>query len=181
MGAGSVALILDVVSLAESARIGRHSDQMDARVETVDEDTETLLLCKVGTTRVAMPLSKVARLEKVDASAVEYAGRNEVLKYGKSLLPIVRLANMLGGGYGEDPDKLVLVVSTEDDGRSVGMVVDAIVETTDVSVSSISLQGSGDRYGGLGMGLIRDNITDGINVYSDVSTVEQICFGPTRR
>ncbi|MGE0877128.1 MAG: chemotaxis protein CheW [Acidimicrobiia bacterium] len=180
MGDGSVALILDVVSLAESARIGRHSDQMDASHETVDEDTETLLLCKVGTTRVAMPLSKVARLEKVDASSVEYAGRNEVLKYGKSLLPIVRLSNMLGGGYAEDTEKLVLVVSTEDDGRSVGMVVDAIVETTDVSVSSISLQGSGDRYGVLGTAVIRDNITDVINVDSVVATIEQSFFEPTR-
>ena len=64
-------------------------------------------------------------------------------------------------GRGEDSDKLVLVVSTEEGGRSVGMVVDAIVETTDVSVSSISLQGSGDRYGVLGTAVIRDSVTDG--------------------
>jgi two-component system chemotaxis sensor kinase CheA len=70
LGDGSVALILDVLALAQRAHLaGGGRDR-----------------------QVAIPLEQVTRLEECPAASVEHVGGRELVQYGEEILPLVRLA-----------------------------------------------------------------------------------------
>jgi len=135
LGDGSVALILDVVGLAQRAHVvAEHRERAlvaDPGAAPDADDRETLLVVGVGADRrVAVPLSAVSRLEKFPRSAVERAGRGEVVQYRGQILPLLSLSAALGAG--PDPaaaaPTIDVVVCTAPAGHAVGVVVDRIVD-----------------------------------------------------
>ena len=179
MGDGSVALILDVMSIARRCRVSSASaadpDAVAARVET-----ESLLLCHVGGARVAIPLDKVARLEHVELDRLELAGTQEVVKYGDTLLPVVRLANFIGSaGSTEGLGRLKLVVTNEDAGSSVGLLVDDIFDAIEVAVGSVSMQGGANRFCVLGTAVVSGEVTEVLDVEGVTATVDPSFFSQT--
>jgi two-component system, chemotaxis family, sensor kinase CheA len=86
MGDGRVALILDVLGigqrsgvLAEFLEQGRTSGQQKTQLEV---EKQRLLLFRAGSfSRLAVPLSLVARLEEFPQSAIEHASGGEVVQY----------------------------------------------------------------------------------------------------
>jgi two-component system, chemotaxis family, sensor kinase CheA len=131
LGDGSVALILDVLALAQRAHLAG-AGREPARAAPAHADGArpptgaALLVASVGRGRqIAIPLDRVTRLEEFPAGAVEHAGGRELVQYGAEILPLVRLAGS-GGARADDDALTVVVCSTR--GRTVGLVVDAILD-----------------------------------------------------
>jgi two-component system, chemotaxis family, sensor kinase CheA len=179
MGDGTVALILDVVAVSKHAGLNSISG-MSATVQEVSSTIMTsLLLCVAGGTRVAVPLDEVARLEHLDAARVERSGAQEVVAYGSTLLPLVRLAHHVGQSLGDmDASRLKLVVTNERNGRSIGIVVDEIADAIEVPAGSISMQGATARFGVMGTAVISDQVTDVVDVDALTQLVEASYFTP---
>ena len=139
MGDGRVALILDVLGLTNRAGMAIQQTE-GARLEQQDNSQqgrgqrETLLLVKVGqSSKLAIPLKMVARLEEIKQASLEEASGKEVIQYRGEILPIIRLGQVLGTSEGSDDDSgdaLQMVVISYGE-RRVGLVVDRIVDIVD--------------------------------------------------
>ncbi|GEA90169.1 hypothetical protein CCE01nite_41180 [Cellulomonas cellasea] len=139
LGDGAVALILDVQAIARRALVAegeQHArERRGATQEVAERVVEQLLVAGIGGgRRVAMPLASVARLEHVRIDQVELVGGREVIQYRGTILPLARLDRVLGVFDSARKDELLLVVYTRA-GRSVGLVVDEIVDIIDDDVS----------------------------------------------
>jgi two-component system chemotaxis sensor kinase CheA len=180
MGDGRVALILDVLGLAQRANVVsevRDRSLGDTTVQALDHASErrTLLLLGLGADgRMAIPLSMVARLEEFPRTAVERSGQREVVQYRGQIMPLLRLSTLLGmgGGEGEGADPLQVVVYTEH-GRSVGLVVDRILDIVD---EAITVERQVGRDGILGSAVIQERVTDLLDVHGIIETVDPSCF-----
>ncbi len=100
MGDGRVALILDVLGIARTSGMGvaersRPSKPGSTRLQ---EAARSFLLISLGDgSRLALPLAAVARLEEIDADAVETTTNREVVQYRGRILPLVRLSERFAG------------------------------------------------------------------------------------
>ncbi len=180
MGDGSVALILDVLGIAHRSRVitaARDRSLAEAQVassETGDAAQAMLLLGVGGEGRIAVPLSLVARLEEFPAAAIEHTGRQAVVQYRGEILPLIDLAEQLSRGVAAPSDPVQVVVYTED-GHSVGLVVDRILDIVEERVQG---RRAANRSGLLGSGVIQGRVTDlldirGVVQAADPSGVEE--------
>ncbi|HXE57020.1 MAG TPA: chemotaxis protein CheA [Gemmatimonadales bacterium] len=149
MGDGRVALILDVLGLAQDAGVlaeSRDRRRAEEAERAVASETaagrRSLLLFAVGQDargrprrRFAIPLSEIARLEEIPAERVERACGQEVVQYRGGILPLVRLTELLGeeAGAARAAPALQVVVFTGRDG-AVGLVVDRILDIVEERV-----------------------------------------------
>ena len=171
MGDGRVALILDVPGLARHAQIiaeGRESDRdrTGSRHEETVSGRQTLLLVQNGAdVRMAIPLALVARLEEFPQSSVEHAGGQEVMQYRGQIMPLLRLRRILQGtstlAAAEAGDGPMQVVVYSEAGRSVGLVVDHIV---DIVEEKLTVENPARRPGVLGSSVIQQRVTDLLDV-----------------
>ncbi len=168
MGDGTVALILDVAGLASAS--GLHSEVHDAAAAhnaSLDsgsgDQTQTLLVVDLGDSRrFAMPTSMVARLEKVEASAIEFANNSEVIQYRGDIMPLVRLAKIFGGSQeGEQQSSEIQIVVYADQDHTCGLVVNRIV---DIVEADVQLQSSSGNDNLLGSTVIQNRVTDVLNM-----------------
>ncbi|MBZ5663317.1 MAG: chemotaxis protein CheW [Acidobacteriia bacterium] len=143
MGDGKVALILDVLGLAQRASVVTETKDR-ALTEKTTEATGTaidkqtfLLFAGPGDSRMAIPLSTLARLEEFPAAQVEMSGSQWVTQYRGQILPLIRLnvvleerrnkLRALQGPPAADAGPIqVLVLNHE--GRSFGLVVERILD-----------------------------------------------------
>jgi two-component system chemotaxis sensor kinase CheA len=138
MGDGRVALILDVLGLAQKARVLAEANQpapVGGQTEAGGQkvsDEHTLLLAQNGPEgRVAIPLAMVARLEEFPRTVVEYAGLQEVMQYRGQIIPLLRLSRIISTT--SDAEKQasttsIHVVVYSEGNRTVGLIVDRIVD-----------------------------------------------------
>ncbi len=97
MGDGKVALILDVLGLAQRASVVTETRDRAWRkkprksVATTGEKQTFLLFAGPGDSRMAIPLSTLARLEEFPVAQVEMSGSQWVTQYRGQILPLVRL------------------------------------------------------------------------------------------
>jgi two-component system chemotaxis sensor kinase CheA len=164
MGDGRVALILDVLGIGqrsgvfgESREQARVADKQKAQAEI---EQQRLLLFRTGSfDRLAVPLSLVARLEEFPRSAIEHAGGGQVVQYRNRILPLVSLREVLEPGApnnGALSDPVQVVVFNDGD-RSVGMVVDQIL---DVAEEAVTVRQKSGRKGLLGSAVVGKRVTD---------------------
>jgi two-component system, chemotaxis family, sensor kinase CheA len=170
MGDGKVALILDVLGIAQNAGVvsavrDRALADINCQAAERSEQYQTLLLVGVGPSRrVALPLSQVARLEKIARADVEYAGNREVVQYRGQILPLVRLSQVIGGceeSEAQAEDEFLQVIVYSEEGRSVGLVVDRII---DIAQARLDVQLAGNNHGIVGSAVIQQHVTDLLNV-----------------
>jgi two-component system, chemotaxis family, sensor kinase CheA len=101
MGDGKVALILDVLGLAQCSKI-----LAEGRERLPDEDTEDtaagangkqklVLFAGTAGARMAVPLSLLARLENISGVQVERSGNQWVTQYRGQILPLIRVSHAL--------------------------------------------------------------------------------------
>ncbi len=173
MGDGRVALILDVMGLAQRANVvGESRDRGVAEAEgkTTQSSTDAttrnaVLVFKYGDNgRMAIDLGQVARLEEFPADAIEVAGDYEVVQYRGQIMPLIRVSDVLRSSridkIGHDTGALQVVVYS-DEGRSVGLVVDRIL---DIVEESFVMQRQTGRQGMLGSAVIQKHVTDILDV-----------------
>lgn len=163
MGDGRIALILDIAGLALRSRMlaaaaqpGRPAETAP-RPETGDPARRLLLLFRAGGfKRLAAPLSRIARLEKIPLADIEHASGREVAKYRDRILPLLDLGELLGARGCREEDVLHVVVFRGGSGE-IGMIVDEIADIVDESV--VDPRGS-DCRGLLGSAMIGGRVTD---------------------
>jgi two-component system, chemotaxis family, sensor kinase CheA len=184
MGDGRVALILDVLGIAQRARVVSEARERagvseDAAATTVDA-RRTLLVVGVGEDRrAAIELSEVARLEEFRVDAIEWAGSREVVQYRGQILPLVRLGDALGlGGWTEPPgpDATLDVVVHTAGGHEVGLVVSSIL---DIVEQEVDLDGGDGRPGLLGSALVQGRVTDVVDANALVGGAVPATFATT--
>jgi two-component system chemotaxis sensor kinase CheA len=176
MGDGKVALILDVLGLAQHSNVvseahnrsNRLSNEAEERKS--DQQKQTLLLFSSGmSSRMAIPLSTVARLEEFSRSSIEYSGGKPVVRYRGEILPLVEVAKHLDSDSNVDlPDPMEVVVYSEN-GRSVGLVVGKI---EDIVSEAITEKRHSHGNGILGSVVIQDKVTDLLDVHSVIRSVD---------
>jgi two-component system, chemotaxis family, sensor kinase CheA len=176
MGDGKLALILDVMGLAQRASvITEHQEKVissSTASQTAGADRETLLIFGLeADDRMAIPLSEVARLEEFKFSDVEKSGDQDVVQYRGEIMPLIYLKKVLnGGGALEDSQKdfMQAVVFTRN-GRSVGLVVERIIDIVD---EVVKVKRGANREGVLGTIVVQDRITDLLDIESVVQTAD---------
>ena len=175
MGDGQVALILDVLGIAQSS--GVVSEMRDrglggaaTRTQQQSDQWQALLLVGLGRDgRAAIPLSLVARLEEIPLAQVERAAEREVVQYRGQILPLIRLKEILPGHANQPQGKdaaagegeLLQVVVYADGDRSVGLVVDRIL---DIVETQLEVRRQSQQTGILGSAVIQQRVTDLLDV-----------------
>lgn len=180
MGDGNVALILDVLGLAQRARIvSEHTQQEDVLIENRvsdeagDNPLRSLLVLGLGEDRkMAIDLSIVARLEEFEPSRIEVTGARSAVQYRNQIMPLLSLADVFGikttdeSLEAEARETLHVVVYRAGE-TSVGLVVDEIL---DVVEERISIQRCSDMPGLLGTAVVRGEVTDLVDVEGIVAS-----------
>src|SRR5262249_51872976 len=101
MGDGKVALILDVLGLAQRANVVAGvreralGDKPTSAPEAAGDRQTVLLFATHDGGRMAIPLSQVARLEEFPRSALERVGPQDVVQYRNEILPLIHVSEAL--------------------------------------------------------------------------------------
>ncbi|MCC5651291.1 chemotaxis protein CheW [Nostoc sp. XA013] len=179
LGDGTVALIIDVVALANRNGITAEQKQLlsENAVNSQEQagDRQTILLFEGPQgARMGIPLAIASRLEEILASAVEKVANQNVLQFYGQILPLIDLHKIFS-----DSDRLnnetlatvaetlqIIIVSPYSE-LSVGLVVDRIL---DIVEEPLTIKGIPSRPGVLFCAVIQGQITEII----DIETVIRI-------
>ncbi|HWA55740.1 MAG TPA: chemotaxis protein CheA, partial [Gemmatimonadales bacterium] len=183
MGDGRVALILDVLGLAQRAKVvsearaGAQAERTSETRSTAGDARQMLLLFRLGADRrMAIPLSLVARLEEFKRESVERAGEHQVVQYRGRLLPLLRLTDLLGEpGTASEAETLQVVVYTHD-GQDVGLVVENIVDIVEEQLTIHRRQRAGAVYG---TAVIQEKVTDMLDVHALIAHADVLLYAGT--
>ncbi len=175
MGDGRVALILDVGGVSSAGALdGSESHGVGPKENGSEEDSghdsKTLLVVKAGdNSRLAISLESIDRLEEFDVGDVEWAGGAPVVQYRGAIMPLLWLSSALGSVPSSDEGQSTYQVVVHSVGsRSVGVVVDAILDITEVS---LKIDPHTARLGVLGSAVIAQKVTEIV----DLSVIVE-CF-----
>jgi two-component system, chemotaxis family, sensor kinase CheA len=143
MGDGKVALIVDVLGLARRASVVSEGHEAAAEQQAAvatagaSEKQTFLLFTGPDDSRMAIPISTLARLEEFPISQVETTGSQWVTQYRGNILPLIRLNLVLEerrhklrkACVAPPPDGGPLqVLVLHHEGRSFGLVVERILD-----------------------------------------------------
>jgi len=176
MGDGKVALILDVLGLARRAGVVTEtrdhalSEKATESAATVAEKQSFLLFAGPGDSRMAIPLSTLARLEEFPVAQVEMSGSQWVTQYCGQILPLVRLNVVLE----ERRNRLralqappardsapIQVLVLHHDGHSFGLVVERIL---DIVEDRAEVRSAATRAAVLYSVVIGDRVTELLDI-----------------
>ncbi len=167
MGDGRVALILDVLGLAHAAKIltknkDRAASETNTSAEGRTKNERSMLVIAIGASgRAALPLEQVTRLEKLPQRMVEQSHHREVIQYRGEIMPLLRLSGHLGQmSLNQTTDLMDVVVYTHEN-RSVGVIVDQILDIAECRFSPSMLDEHGDPGRGVSPSIVIDgHVTD---------------------
>jgi two-component system chemotaxis sensor kinase CheA len=163
LGDGSVIMIIDPNGIAQTlgraAQLGRDDKpELQDQKDGAANDLVSLLVFRAGSHQPkAVPLSLVTRLEEIDCRKIEVSDGRYLVQYRDQLMPLLRIDTQSDlKQAGAQP---ILVFS--DRGRSMGLVVDEIV---DIVEDKLNIEVSSDRPGVLGYGVVKGNATEILDV-----------------
>ena len=182
MGDGKVALILDVMNLAQSSHVltegqtRKRAEQEQVAVAGGDQKQRLVLFAGSGS-RFAVPLDMLARLENIPGELVERSGKNWVTQYRGQILQLIRISHVLdGGGQYEEESQLTLptkgmlqVLVLESGGKAFGLVVNQILDIVD---STLEPKSPPTRPGVLFSAIVADRVTEILDVPAVLSAGE---------
>jgi two-component system, chemotaxis family, sensor kinase CheA len=167
MGDGQVALILDVLGIAQMANVvtevrERAVGEGSTRKTDSAVSRDAWLVFRVGgMRRMAIPLSVVSRLEEIAATSVERSGQSLVVQYRGQIMPLIDVAAHLNLGSCESNTETLQVIVYRDNGHSVGLLVDQIL---DIVEQTAVIDQKESASGLLGSAVIQDRVTDLLDV-----------------
>jgi len=181
MGDGSVALILDVLGIAQRAKVVSEvkeralAEKLESQSDQ-KEQRQAFMLFEVGKNgRLVMPLSMVARLEEFPLAKVEHSGDQDVVQYRGQIMPLIHLQKSLNCEPVEEIDDnqplQVLVYAQRD--RCVGMVVNRIL---DIVEQAVMVKREVERNGILGSLVIQERVTDVLDVQRIINDYDPTFF-----
>jgi two-component system chemotaxis sensor kinase CheA len=162
LGDGAVIMIIDPNGIAKALGTSVEAsheiaDENAAMRAGAAEQLTSLLVFRAGSTQPkAVPLALVTRLEEIAADKLELSNGRHMVQYRDQLMPLVQMNGVSVVTSGVQP---ILVFA--DDGRSMGLVVDEIIDIVEERLH-IEVAGSGE--GILGSAVIRGQATEVIDV-----------------
>jgi two-component system chemotaxis sensor kinase CheA len=162
LGDGSVILIVDPNGLAQAVgTTARASSQLGEEAGTEAAETKqstSMLVFRAGSPHPrAVPLSLITRLEEIDVNRMEFSNGRYVVQYRGQLMPLIPINDaMQVKSHGQQS---LLVFS--DEGRSMGLMVDEIVDIVD---DTLNIEVRGNRPGVLGSAVIKGQATEIIDI-----------------
>jgi two-component system chemotaxis sensor kinase CheA len=105
----------------------------------------------------AVPLSLVTRLEEIDCRKIEISDGRHLVQYRNQLMPLLRIDTQ--SNLKQEGAQPILVFS--DRGRSMGLVVDEIV---DIVEDRLNIEVASERPGVLGYAVIKGNATEIVDI-----------------
>jgi two-component system chemotaxis sensor kinase CheA len=163
LGDGAVVLIIDPNGVAKMVGSGTGENQFGADESAeqgpteIDESVTLLVFRGGGQSHKAVPLSLVTRLEEVDAAKIEWVGGRPLIQYRGRLMPLVPADPELG--IRREGTQALVVFSDGD--RSMGLVVDEIVDIVD---DRLDIELVADRSDLVGSAVIRGRATEIVNI-----------------
>lgn len=121
---------------------------------------------------MAIDLSLVARLEEFPRDSIEVAGNREVVQYRGQIMPLIRVSDVLESQRRKPEEagqESLQVVVYAGQGRSVGLVVDRIL---DIVEESFVMNRQAGRTGLLGSAVIQKRVTDILDVPGLIAAAE---------
>ncbi|HWO85076.1 MAG TPA: hybrid sensor histidine kinase/response regulator [Stellaceae bacterium] len=162
LGDGAVIMIIDPNGIAKAlgaAGSASHeiADENAAMRASTTEQLTSLLVFRAGTHQPkAVPLALVTRLEEIAADKIELSNGRHMVQYRDQLMPLVQIEGVKIATSGAQP---ILVFA--DDGRSMGLVVDEII---DIVEEKLDIEVAGGEQGILGSAVIKGQATEVIDV-----------------
>ena len=162
LGDGAVIMIIDPNGIAKALGAAGSSahdmaDDNGAHHIGSGEQTTSLLVFRAGSTQPkAVPLGLVTRLEELPADKIEFSNGRYMVQYREQLMPLVAMEGVTIASQGAQP---ILVFA--DDGRSMGLVVDEII---DIVEERLNIEVGGASQGILGSAVIKGQATEVIDV-----------------
>ncbi|MBW7967781.1 hybrid sensor histidine kinase/response regulator [Bradyrhizobium sp. BR 10261] len=162
LGDGAVIMIIDPNGIAKALGAAGSSahdmaDDNSAHHIGSGEQTTSLLVFRAGSSQPkAVPLGLVTRLEELPADKIEFSNGRYMVQYREQLMPLVSMDGVTIASQGAQP---ILVFA--DDGRSMGLVVDEII---DIVEERLNIEVGGSASGILGSAVIKGQATEVIDV-----------------
>lgn len=157
LGDGSVAIILDVLGIAETLNLVSERTNSDAVESSSNlsglnkgEDSQEFLLFRLNSpTKHAILLTYVHRLEEFKRSSIEFSGSQRVVRYRNSVLPIISINQFLNLNEKNEAkeNEVISVIVTQRGDSLYGFEVNEIL---DVQSEAMLELGVSDRPGILG-------------------------------
>src|SRR5579871_4049801 len=162
LGDGAVIMIIDPNGIAKALGAAGNAsheiaDENAAHRAGSAEQSTSLLVFRAGSDQPkAVPLGLVTRLEEIAAEKIELSNGRSMVQYREQLMPLVQMAEVNIRTSGSQP---ILVFA--DDGRSMGLVVDEII---DIVEERLNIEVTGSSDGILGSAVIKGQATEVIDV-----------------
>ncbi|KRP86667.1 ATPase, partial [Bradyrhizobium yuanmingense] len=162
LGDGAVIMIIDPNGIAKALGAAGSSahgmgDEAAGHHIGSGEQTTSLLVFRAGSSQPkAVPLGLVTRLEELPADKIEFSNGRYMVQYREQLMPLVAMEGVTIASQGAQP---ILVFA--DDGRSMGLVVDEII---DIVEERLNIEVGGSSSGILGSAVIKGQATEVIDV-----------------
>ena len=163
LGDGSVIMIIDpngiVQSIGTSVAAATRDlvEDQEANRSGSGEQMTSLLVFRAGSQQPkAVPLALITRLEEIEVDKIELSNGRYMVQYRDQLMPLVEMDGVSVRKEGSQP---ILVFA--DDGRSMGLVVDEIV---DIVEERLNIEVASGREGILGSAVIKGQATEVIDV-----------------
>ncbi len=162
LGDGAVIMIIDPNGIAKAlgtsvAASHEIAEDSAASRASAAEQLTSLLVFRAGTAQPkAVPLGLVTRLEEIAADKIELSNGRYMVQYRDQLMPLVQMTGVSVATSGAQP---ILVFA--DDGRSMGLVVDEII---DIVEERLNIEVTGQQDGILGSAVIKGLATEVIDV-----------------
>ncbi|MFZ0686991.1 MAG: chemotaxis protein CheW [Terriglobales bacterium] len=183
MGDGRVALILDVIGLAQRSRIlaegrGRVESTEAHAAENSHGKEKLVLFSGHAGARMAVPLQLLARLENIPGAQVERSGNQWVTQYRGQILPLIRVSHALEERRHLPPGEGALALPTADmlqvlvlesGQQSFGLVVNQILDIVECALEPKS---PATRAGVLHSSVIAERVTELLDVAAVLRTGE---------
>jgi two-component system chemotaxis sensor kinase CheA len=162
LGDGAVIMIIDPNGIAKALGASGSTaqgmaDENAASHANTGEQLTSLLVFRAGSTQPkAVPLGLVTRLEEISTDKIELSNGRYMVQYRDQLMPLVQMNGVSVQTSGSQP---ILVFA--DDGRSMGLVVDEII---DIVEERLHIEVAGSSEGILGSAVIKGQATEVIDV-----------------
>ncbi|MBS0527940.1 MAG: hybrid sensor histidine kinase/response regulator [Proteobacteria bacterium] len=162
LGDGAVIMIIDPNGIAQAlgtsvAAQREIADENAAIPAGHAEQMTSLLVFRAGSDQPkAVPLALITRLEEISVDKIERSNGRYMVQYREQLMPLVQMDGVTVGTEGAQP---ILVFA--DDGRSMGLVVDEII---DIVEERLNIEVASTQPGILGSAVIKGRATEVIDV-----------------
>jgi len=187
MGDGAVSLILDITGIAEMSEVlSQQTNDLLSKTETKEQTQEEeqagqcMLVFSAGdnNSRMAVPLSMISRLEKLDADKVERSQNERVIQYRGDILRLIDLADYMPGikPSVQDDQKTLEVIVYEEGQHRIGIIVHHI---EDIIEEAFEVKRQVNDDGLLGSTVLQGRVTDLLDIHAIIEKAEPDFFVKT--